>query len=79
LRVVGLLELNERRANLNLIARPDLALVDALSVDERSRLVAEIDEGDVGGRGDLDDRMRDASSSSTRRWLRGSLPTLTMS
>jgi hypothetical protein len=42
---------------LDLISRPDLALVDALAIDERSGLVAEIDQRDVAGGADLDDRV----------------------
>jgi hypothetical protein len=51
------LEMNQRGADLDLVARPDLALVDALSVDERAWLVAEIDQRDVRRRCDLDDRV----------------------
>ena len=46
-----------RRADLDLIARANLALVDALAVHQRARLVAEIDQRDVVGAGDLDDRV----------------------
>ena len=46
-----------RPADLDLIARLDLALVDARAVHHRARLVAEIDERDVLGRRDLDDRV----------------------
>ena len=54
---LGALELNHRRADLDLIARANLALVDALPVHHRTRLIAEIDQGDVVGAGDLDDRV----------------------
>jgi hypothetical protein len=48
---------NHGRADLDLISRTDLALVHTLPVHHRSRLVAEIDERDVAGTGDLDDRV----------------------
>ena len=54
---VGALEHDARAADLDLIARVDLALVDPRTVHHRARLVAEIDERDVVGRSDLDDRV----------------------
>ena len=54
---LGALELNHRRPDLDLVARADLALVDALPVHHRARLVAEIDQRDVVRAGDLDDRV----------------------
>ena len=50
-------ELQQRRADLDLVARADLALVDALAVDHRAGLVAQVDQRDVAGARDLDDRM----------------------
>ena len=52
---LGALEHDLRPADLQLIARVDLALVDARPVHHRARLIAEIDEGDVVGRRYLDD------------------------
>ena len=56
-RDVGALEHDARAADLNLVAGVNLALVDARPVDDRARLVAEIDQRDVVGRSDLDDRV----------------------
>jgi hypothetical protein len=57
LRRLGAFEHDGRAADLNLIAHVQLALVDARAVHHRARLVAEIDERDVVGPGDLDDRV----------------------
>ena len=46
-----------RRADLDLVAGVNLALVDARAVHHRARLVAEIDQRDVVRAGDLDDRV----------------------
>jgi len=52
---LGALEDDLGPADLELIARVDLALVDTSAVDEGARLVTEIDQSDVFGRRHLDD------------------------
>jgi hypothetical protein len=54
---LGGLEHNECGADLNLIAGPHLALVDASSVDQRAGFIAQVDQRDVGERRYLDHGM----------------------
>jgi hypothetical protein len=54
---LGPLEGDAGPADLDLVAWLDAALVDAGAVHERAGLVAQVDEGDVLGRRDLDDRV----------------------